>query len=59
MPAAGPVLAYIASIGPALAGVSEPEWPRFLDVAERLVREHIAQSGTFAVTGHPGMFRCS
>jgi SAM-dependent methyltransferase len=59
VPAAEPVLAYIASFGPALAGVSEQEWPRFLEVAERLVREHIAQFGTFAVTGHPGMFRCS
>jgi SAM-dependent methyltransferase len=59
VPTAEPVVAYIASFGPELSGVSPHEWERYLEASDQLVREHIGQAGHFAVTGHPGVFLCS
>jgi SAM-dependent methyltransferase len=60
VPAAEPVLGYVASFGPELAGLPDgAPWQEFLAVVEAIVRGHVARHGAFTVTGHPGYFRCT
>lgn len=60
VPTAGPVQAYIASFGPELAGLPDPDaWDEFLVAAGELVGARVERYGRFAVSAHPGYFVCS